>query len=90
MVCEPGIERSESARPDGPEPDDELEMLLDRLPIPPGIKSADEGDWEEELAQADADLAAGRFYPHAIVSAWLATWGDPDYKLFDEWLQSSG
>ena len=36
----------------------------------------------EEAADAEglADIAAGRVVPHAEVSAWLETWGEPDEK----------
>jgi len=35
---------------------------------------------ERALAEAEADLAAGRFVPHEEVAAWLETWGTPDEK----------
>lgn len=41
----------------------------------------DEADPEQEaraLAEADADIAAGRVIPHEEVAAWLRTWGTPD------------
>ena len=38
------------------------------------------------IAQARADVAAGRVYPHALVSEWLRTWSQPDSKPFQEWL----
>jgi predicted transcriptional regulator len=33
---------------------------------------------EQALAEAEADLAAGRVVPHEEVVAWLKTWGTPD------------
>lgn len=38
------------------------------------------------IARAREDIAAGRYYDHAIVSEWLRTWTSPDYKPFHEWL----
>ncbi len=32
------------------------------------------------IAEAEADLAAGRCVPHEEVAAWLDTWGTPDYR----------
>lgn len=42
------------------------------------------------IARARADVAAGRVYSHEVVSRWLKTWGDDDFRPFDEWLKSSG
>jgi predicted transcriptional regulator len=36
----------------------------------------------ESLAQARADIAAGRVYSNEEVIAWLKTWGKPDAKPF--------
>ena len=33
---------------------------------------------EARLAEAEADIAAGRVMPHEEVSKWLLTWGTPD------------
>ncbi len=39
-------------------------------------------------AEADADIAAGRFVDHEEVAAWLATWGKPDEKPApEEWFK---
>jgi predicted transcriptional regulator len=38
------------------------------------------------LARARADVAAGRYHDHAVVSEWLGTWGSPDYLPFHQWL----
>ena len=39
-------------------------------------------------AEADADVAAGRFVPHAEVAAWLATWGTAaERPIPSEWLK---
>lgn len=35
---------------------------------------------EARLAEAEADIAAGRVVPHAEVAEWLKTWGTPDEK----------
>lgn len=35
---------------------------------------------ERRLAEAEADIAAGRVVPHAEVAAWLETWGTPEEK----------
>ena len=32
------------------------------------------------LAEAEADIAAGRLVPHSEVAEWLKTWGTPDEK----------
>ena len=32
------------------------------------------------LAEAEADIVAGRVVPHEEVAAWLDTWGTPDEK----------
>ena len=43
---------------------------------------------EAAIAEARADIAAGRGIPHAQVAAWLATWGTSDYKPMPaEWLK---
>lgn len=40
------------------------------------------------IAEAEADLAAGRCVPHEEVGAWLKTWGTPDYKPMPKaWLK---
>ncbi|WP_315764809.1 antitoxin [Sphingomonas sp. Y38-1Y] len=57
----------------------------------PGIfETRDEEADAEADARAMADYRAGRSYPHSVVKQWLRTWGDPDFKPFDEWLKSSG
>lgn len=33
---------------------------------------------ERSLAEAEADVAAGRLIPHEEVSKWLLTWGTPE------------
>ncbi len=41
----------------------------------------DEIDEEEEaraIAEAEADVAAGRVVPHEEVVKWLKSWGTPD------------
>lgn len=35
---------------------------------------------ERAMAEAEADLTAGRVVPHEEVAAWLDTWGTPDEK----------
>jgi predicted transcriptional regulator len=35
---------------------------------------------ERRLAEAEADIAAGRVVPHAEVAAWLETWGTTEEK----------
>jgi predicted transcriptional regulator len=46
---------------------------------------------EEEaasLAEAEADILAGRVVPHEKVAEWLKTWGTPDFKPMPrEWLE---
>ena len=69
--------------------EDEFTEWLSALPPAPGIRHVDDGD-DEDDARAEADIAAGRFYPHSVVARWLKTWGTPDRKSFDEWLKSSG
>ncbi len=48
----------------------------------PATKSIfDEIDEEEEeraIAEAEADVAAGRVVPHEEVVKWLKSWGTPD------------
>lgn len=39
-------------------------------------------DEAERDAEAEADIAAGRFYSNEEVVAWLKTWGTPDQKPF--------
>ena len=49
----------------------------------PDFDFFDEIDEEADarlIAEAEADLAAGRCVPHEDVAAWLKTWGTPDYK----------
>lgn len=64
--------------------DEEFDAWMEALPPCPGIPSTDE---EVALAdaEAEADIAAGRVYPHEEVAAWLDTWGSPDFKPFHEW-----
>jgi predicted transcriptional regulator len=33
---------------------------------------------ERAMAEAEADIAAGRVVPHADVVKWLKSWGTPD------------
>ena len=47
-------------------------------------------DEEASDARADADIAAGRIYPHSLVSEWLRTWGKPGRKPFHDWLNDRG
>ena len=48
----------------------------------PATKSIfDKVDEEEEkraIAEAEADIEAGRFVPHEEVVKWLKSWGTPD------------
>lgn len=38
--------------------------------------------------RADADIAAGRIVPHALVRDWLRGWGTPDEKpMPGSWLK---
>ena len=69
--------------------DDALSAWLESLPPCPGIPYTDE-EIAAADAEAEADMAAGRVYPHSVVGAWLDTWGKPDRKPFEEWLKSSG
>ena len=41
---------------------------------------------EAAFARARASYAAGTGVEHRVVSLWLKTWGDPDYRPFKEWL----
>ena len=47
-------------------------------------------DEEASDARADADIAAGRVYPHELVVEWFATFGNPDHKSFHDWLNGRG
>jgi predicted transcriptional regulator len=39
-------------------------------------------------AEAEADIAAGRFVNHSLVAAWLAKWGTADETpMPPEWLE---
>ena len=40
----------------------------------------------EAIAKARLDYQSGRGVTHAVVSIWLGTWGEPDYKPFKQWL----
>ncbi len=64
---------------------DEFDAWMEALPPAPGIKHIDEDDPDGD-ALIEADIAAGRVYPHAIVAEWLTTWGKPGRKPFKEWL----
>ena len=86
MEREAGIERHDTEGADG---DDALAAWLESLPPCPGLPCTDE-EIAAADAEAEADIAAGRVYPHETVGVWLRTWGSPDYKPFDEWLKSSG
>lgn len=54
------------------------EPAIFEAPDPASIEAAD--------ARAEADFAAGRIYPHAIIGEWLKTWGQPGRLPFKEWL----
>lgn len=42
----------------------------------------------KRLAEAEADIAAGRLVPHEEVAKWLETWGTPDEKPMPKsWLK---
>lgn len=65
----------------------ERDAWLDALPPAPGIKHIDESDDDDDdFDDIEAAIAAGRAYPHEIVSEWLKTWGQPDQRPFKEWL----
>ena len=55
----------------------------------PGLFERRDPDAEAaSLARARADIAAGRTIPHEQVTAWLKTWGTPDFKPMPrEWLE---
>jgi predicted transcriptional regulator len=38
----------------------------------------DEEEEERAIAEAEADVAAGRVVPHEDVVKWLKSWGTPD------------
>ncbi len=38
----------------------------------------DEEEEERAIAEAEADVAAGRVVPHEEVVKWLKSWGTPD------------
>ncbi len=40
---------------------------------------------ERRLAEAEADIAAGRLVPHARVVEWLMSWGTPDELPCPKW-----
>lgn len=50
------------------------------------IRSRDPSPVVEAIAKARIDYAADHGVSHAVVSMWLKTWGDADYKPFDQWL----
>ena len=53
----------------------------------PGIaKQRDSSPLAEAIAKARVDYESGRGVTHAVVSVWLMTWGEPDYKPFKQWL----
>ena len=87
MEREPGIERHDAT--DAVEDRDDDLAWIASLPPCPGIPSTDE-EVAAADAEAEADIAAGRVYPHSLVGAWLKTWGGPSYLPFEEWLKSSG
>ena len=62
-----------------------FDAWMEALGPAPGILHVDDEDPEGD-ARAEADIMAGRCYPHEIVGEWLKTWGDADYKPFKEWL----
>ena len=48
----------------------------------------DDEEDERKLQLAEAQAAAGRGVPNALVSEWLKTWGTPDFKPMPrEWLK---
>jgi len=47
-------------------------------PDPSIFSDHDEEADARSLAEAEADIAAGRLIPHAEVVKWLLTWGTPE------------
>ena len=67
--------------------DAEFADWMESLPPCPGIRSVDNVDPEID-ARAEADIAAGRGVPHALVCEWLRTVGTPDHKPMPrEWFE---
>ena len=44
----------------------------------PFFEGDKEGAGAEAIAEAEADVAAGRVVPHEDVVKWLESWGTPD------------
>ena len=80
MKHEPNI-----AKPAAGMSDEEFEARMAMIPPAPGLPSTD-AEIAAALARAEADIVAGRVYPHAVVAQWLLTWGQPGRKPFKEWL----
>ena len=74
----------------GREHDTDGDSDREASPLHSALLPMTDEELEAEAAESEADIAAGRVYPHRLVSAWLETWGSPGYKPFDEWLKSSG
>ncbi|HEX8554694.1 MAG TPA: hypothetical protein VF695_08305, partial [Sphingomonas sp.] len=65
--------------------DVEFDAWMSMLPPAPGIRHTDNDDSDME-AHVESDAAAGRVYDHAIVSRWLRTAGEPNWRPFGEWI----
>ncbi|MES2336923.1 MAG: hypothetical protein V4537_02360 [Pseudomonadota bacterium] len=87
MDRDPGdFDKRDADASSDPDEDARIDALLASLPPAPGIKHIDDDDIERDIAGALADVAAGRFYSHAVVSEWLMTWGETGQKSFKDWL----
>jgi hypothetical protein len=86
MEREPKDFERPDAEDGGAEMDDAaFDAWMEALGPAPGILHVDDEDPEGD-ARAEADIAAGRCYPHQIVGEWLKTWGKPGRLPFKEWL----
>lgn len=53
----------------------------------PGIiDRRDQTPLAKAIAQVRLEYPAGRGVEHFVVSEWLKTWSQPDYKPFETWL----
>ena len=52
--------------------------MKDKAPDPSIFEPADDEAEERALAEAEAQIAAGKFISHEAVRRWLLSWGTPD------------
>lgn len=59
-------------------PEDKSGFSEDPAPELDLFEEIDEAEDERRIAEADADIAAGRVISHQAMLRWIKSWGTPD------------